>query len=205
MSRSFLTVLLLGGGLAAMSVAADAAPLDTTGASQCKTVGYSTDRDPKGTNVRSAPRADAPVIGHLAPRTHLGPDVHEGVEFEIVGSKDGWLLIQKQKGAPAGEFTLDPAHAEDGRGWVSGRLVGVQPNTLLLRSAPHRDAPSVAELRGPNWGPDSFIVSVVHACRDKYVEVTGSVMPAGGKPLRGWTWAPCSNQLSTCGGGAVSE
>ena len=202
MRKPRLSVLLLGLGLAAAQTEAGAAPLDTTGASQCQTVGYSTDKDPKGTNVRSAPRADAPIIGRLAPRTRLGPDFYEGVEFEIVGSKDGWLLIQK--GSPARDFTLDPAHAADGRGWVSGRLVGVQPSTLPLRTAPHRDAPTVAELRGPDWGPDSFLVSIVHACRDKYVEVTGTV-PAGGKPLRGWTWAPCSNQLSTCGGGTVGE
>jgi hypothetical protein len=197
-----LSLLLLGCGLVAIPVAAQAVPLDTTGASQCQTRGFSTDFDPKGTNVRGAPRADAPIIGRLAPPALVGPNTYEGVEFEIVGSKDGWLLIQK--GSPAREFTLDPAHAADGRGWVPGSLVGVQPSTLPLRTAPHRDAPTVAELRGPNWGPDSFLVSVVHACRDKYVEVTGT-LPAGGKPLRGWTWAPCSNQLSTCGGGTVRE
>jgi hypothetical protein len=198
-----LPVLLLGLGLAAAQAEADAAPLDTTGASQCETRGYSTDKDPKGTNVRSAPRADAPIIGRLAPRARLGPDTYEGVEFEVVGSKDGWLLIQK--GDPASGLVLDAAHAADGRGWISGRLVGVSLGRRFLRATPHRDAQAVADLLGPNWGPDSFIVSVVHACRDKYVEVTGVGMPTGGKPLRGWTWAPCSNQLSTCDGGSPGE
>ena len=62
----------------------------------------------------------------------------ENVEFKIVGSKDGWLLIQK--GYPSMDFTLDPANADDGRGWVSGRLVGVMSGSRYLRAAPRRDA-----------------------------------------------------------------
>ncbi|MDP1966507.1 MAG: hypothetical protein Q8K93_30420, partial [Reyranella sp.] len=83
-----LLAVTLAGLLTLAHVSASAAPLDTTGASQCRTRGYSTDIDPAGTNVRSGPRADAPVIGRLAPRTLLGPGTYEGVEFEVVGSKD---------------------------------------------------------------------------------------------------------------------
>jgi hypothetical protein len=194
-----LTMLLLGLGLAAAQAEADAAPLDTTGASQCQTRGYSTDKDPKGTNVRSAPRADAPIIGRLAPRALLGPNTYEGVEFEVVGSKDGWLLIQKPD--PASGVVLDPAHAAGGRGWISGRLVGVTLGRRELRAAPRRDAPMVLDLFGKDWGPDSFLVSAVHACRDKYVEVTGKA--PRGKPLRGWAFGPCSNQLTTCDSGGT--
>jgi len=184
----------LGGLLACAHVAANAAPVETTGASQCRARGFSTDLDPAGTNVRSAPRADAPAIGRLAPRASLGPSTYEGAEFEIVGSKDGWLLIQKPD--PETGLKLDAAHAAEGRGWISGKLVGVVPGSLALRSAPRRDAPVVAELSGRNWGPDSFIVSAVHACDGKYVEITGAHDPT--RPLRGWSYAPCSNQLTTC-------
>jgi hypothetical protein len=181
--------------LSLASVTAGAAPLDTTGASQCRTRGYSTDLDPAGTNVRSAPRADASVIGRLAPRTLLGPGTYEGVEFEIVGSKDGWLLIQKPD--PKSGLKLDAANAAEGRGWISGRLVGVVLGNRSLRAAPRREGPVVADLLGSNSGPDSFLVSIVHACDGKYLEVTGTW---GGKPLRGWSLSPCSNQLSTCDG-----
>ncbi len=190
-----LFAVTLGGLLTLAHVTANAAPLDTAGASQCRTRGYSTDIDPAGTNVRSAPRADAPVIGRLAPRTLLGPNTYEGVEFEVVGSKDGWLLIQKPD--PKSGLKLDAANAADGCGWMSGRLVGVVLGHRTLRSAPRRDAPAVADLSGPNRGPDSFLVSTVHACDGKYLEVTGTW---GGKPLRGWSLSPCSNQLSTCDG-----
>lgn len=70
--------------LAGLSMHPDAAAkslVDTKGASECKARGFSTDTDPKGTNVRSAPRADAPVIGHLSPNALIGPNTYEGVEF----------------------------------------------------------------------------------------------------------------------------
>jgi len=199
--RPHLPALLLGLGLAAVQAEAKAPPLDTTGASQCQTRGFSVDPDPRGTNLRSAPRADAAVIGRLAPLTRVAPDTSTGVEFEIVGSKDGWLLIRN--GSPAADFTLDAAHEADGRGWVSGRLVGVTLGRRQLRSAPHRDASVVADLLGPDWGPDSVAVSAIHACLNKYVEVTATL--PGGKRLRGWSWAPCSSQLTTCDSGGPSE
>ena len=196
MTRRLFAVALVG--LSALShVAANAAPVETTGASQCRARGFSADLDPAGTNVRSAPRADAPVIGRVAPRALIGPNTYEGVEFEIVGSKDGWLLIQKPD--PANGLKLDAAHAAEGRGWISGKLVGVTPGSRALRSAPRRDAPVVAELSGADWGPDSFIVSAVHACDGKYVEISGTHDPA--RKLRGWSYAPCSNQLTTCDNG----
>ena len=94
MPASRLLAGLLGASLALAGVAAQAAPLDTAGASRCEVTGYAKDRDPKGTNVRIAPRADAAVIGRLAPLTKISADEWTGVEFDIVGSKDGWLLIK---------------------------------------------------------------------------------------------------------------
>jgi hypothetical protein len=102
-----LIATLLAGAVIFSGVSAQAIPVDTSGVSQCKTRGFSIDPDPNGTNIRSAPRANAPVIGHLSARVRLAPDTYTGPEFEI-GSKDGWLLIRN-----------------DGRGWISGRLVGV--------------------------------------------------------------------------------
>jgi len=192
-----LFAVALGGLLACAHVAANAAPVEMTGVSQCRARGFSTDLDPAGTNVRSAPRVDAPVIGRVAPQAQIGPNTYEGVEFEIVGSKDGWLLIQKPD--PETGLKLDAVHAAEGRGWISGKLVGVVPGSRALRSAPRRDAPVVAELVGQNWGPDSFIVSTVHACDGKYVEITGALGSGEQlEPRRGWSYAPCSNQLTTC-------
>ena len=192
-------VVLLGIGLAAAPAAA--APLDTTGATQCEASGFSIDPDPKGTNVRSAPRADAAVIGHLAPRVRITPVETTGVTFDILGSKDGWLLIRN--GNPATAFTLDPANAADGRGWVSGKLVGTTLGAAALRTAPRRDAPLVINLAGPGSSPESVVVSAVHGCQGQYVEVTGT--PLSGKPVRGWSWAPCASQLTPCDRGGMVE
>ncbi len=201
MPRRCLLAMLLIGLVGLAAVAADAAPVDTTGATQCQIRGYVKDTDPKGTNIRSAPRADAPVIGHLAPLTKIAPDTFTGVEFEIVGSKDGWLLIQD--GRPETDFKLDAANKADGRGWVSGRLVGVTLAVTPFRTAPRRDAPLVAKLSGESWGPDSVGVSIVHGCEGKYADVTAT--PLNGKPLRGWSWAPCASQLTTCDRNELDE
>lgn len=199
--KPYLSLLLLGFGLVAIQVAAQAAPLDTSGASQCQVRGFATDFDPKGTNVRGAPRADAPIIGRLAPPALIAPGFHEGVEFEIVGSKDGWLLIQNPD--PKSGMTLDPAHAADGRGWISGKLVSATPGRRELRTAPHRDAPLVADLDGPTFTPVAFIVKIAHGCRGRYLEVTLEGTP--GKPMRGWILAPCSNQRTTCDNSGAIE
>ena len=113
-----LTVLQ-GLGLAVAQAEADAAPLDTAGASQCQERGSSIDTDPKGTHVSSAPRADAPIIGRLAPLRRLAPETSTGVEFDIVGSKDGWLLIQTDGPRPISRSI--PPDAADGRGCGIGK------------------------------------------------------------------------------------
>ena len=190
-------VATLGCALALAPVAAAAQPLDTTGATECQVRGWANDTDPKGTNVRSAPRADAPIIGRLAPLSNIGGDTWTGVEFEIVAYKDGWLLIRD--GDPRDGLKLDAGHEGDGRGWISAKLVGVQLRVPAFRSAPRSDAPEVAHLMGNDWGPGSVGVSAVHSCQGPYIEVTAT--PIGGKPVRGWSYKPCSSQLTTCDGG----
>ncbi len=54
---------------------------------------------------------------------------------------------------------------------------------------------------GDGWGPDSASVSAVHGCQGKYIDVTAA--PPDGKPLRGWSYLPCSSQLTTGDGGVI--
>jgi hypothetical protein len=107
------------------------APLDTVGATACEVRGFAIDHDPKGSNVRSAPRANVPIIGHLVPTIRVSGDEYSGVEFDIVAFKDGWFLVEN--GNNDG-LKLDAAHNDDGRGWISVRLVGVQLRVVALRS-----------------------------------------------------------------------
>jgi hypothetical protein len=192
------SVLLAFAMLLSIALPSLAQTVETAGATKCDIVGFSTDRDPDGSDVRSAPRVDSAVIGHLASLQYPGNDPRAGVlvgqAFRIIGAKDGWLLIadvepfEDRQGRPVNGFV--------GPGWVSGKLVGVQLGAQTLRAAPRHDAPILARMAGDNWGPDSAAVSAVHGCQDKYVEVTAT--PYGGKPLRGWSWFPCASQLTTC-------
>ena|SRR5579871_332289 len=190
-------LMTLGCVLALGPLGTAAQPLDTAGVTQCAVRGFAIDRDPKGTNVRSAPRANAPIIGHLVPMIRIDKDEYSGVEFDIVGSRDGWFLIKN--GSDDG-LKLDAAHADDGRGWVSARLVSVQLRAPALRAAPRRDAREGAHLRGDNWGPDSVAVSAVHGCQGDYMEVTATPLDSRAA-VRGWSFKPCSLQLTTCDGG----
>src|SRR5690349_25008499 len=112
MPRSRYPIVALACVAAFGPVAGAAQTLDTAGATSCAVRGYAIDTDPKGTNVRAAPRADAPVIGHLAPPIKLDANTENGIEFEIVGSRNGWLLIRN--GSDIG-LTFDAALRADGR------------------------------------------------------------------------------------------
>jgi hypothetical protein len=213
-----LLVAMLGGLLVSAGAEAQAPPqtsgaaLDTKGAVVCSVAGYAIDRDPKGSNLRAAPRADAPIIGHVPPLYHVGDEFWTGTALKIVGSKDGWLLVYDD--APNPEMTFDAAHQSDRRGWLSARLVSTSLRFPPLRSAPRRDAPLVARLAGDGWGPDSLTGTTVHGCQGDYIEVTAIPIEKaatarrktiGGKPVRGWSYKGCSVQLTTCDSGGMTE
>jgi hypothetical protein len=160
------------------------------GAVACKLRALVTDPDPNGTNIRAAPRADAPVIGHLPPRWHMAKDVVEGADFEMTASQDGWLQILNAED--------DVKRVFDGPGWIWGGLVGVTLGGPVLRTAPRSDAPIAAQLSRPDkgWEPDSFQVSHVQACPGEFVQVRAKP-PGGGAAVQGWLYRPCANQLTT--------
>lgn len=179
-----------------------AAEVETAGAGQCTTRGYNKDTDPRGTNLRAAPSAQAAIIGHLPPREAVEPGSDDlvGAEFDIIGGKDGWLLIRD---AHAG---ADDKLVFKGPGWISGRLVGFTLGGGVLREAPDVDAKAVAKLSGElkdgsGYGPDSYEVMAVHGCAGHFVDVTIRLAPSiapKAKPLRGWNERACSTQVTTC-------
>ena len=203
MACSFMTLC----AATAMAVAAPArlVAADTTGATHCTLRGYSTDPDPKGTNVRAGPSADAPVIGRLPPRGPMVPNDNTseivGPEFDIVGSKDGWLLIRNAGGTSEDD---DAVHFP-GPGWISGGLVGFTIGSPELRAAPAAGAEVIMRLggesKGTAYGADSFGVIRVHGCQQHFADVT--IRPPRGlglppQPIRGWVGRVCGNQLTTC-------
>jgi hypothetical protein len=78
-----------------------AAAVETTGATPCTISGWSDDHDPAGLNICAAPRKDATAIGRIPPPEAQGGDTY-AADFEIIGSRDGWLMISGAKFADYG-------------------------------------------------------------------------------------------------------
>ena len=195
--------------LAAPALAAPGPAVDTAGATTCEVSGYLTDKDPKGTNVRSGPSAASPVVGHLPPE-HAEPGADEtfAVEFTIIGSKNGWLLI---KDAKTGQYGDGPEKTVfTGPGWISGGLAGFTVGSAVLRAGPTKADTLVAKLQdsAKGYGPDSYIVQRVHECRGSAVDVTvllGPSIDPHAKPVRGWARHVCGNQVTTCDAGGDAD
>jgi len=163
-------------------------------ADTCSGRAYLTDPDPKGTNVRAEPRADAPIIGRLPPLLKLTDVDTVGVEFEMSDTRNGWLLIRNaERDDPNGRSRTFAI-----AGWVWGGLISMTAGDGRLRSGLSEEAPVLAWLmdRDKGWGPDSFEIKIVHACAGLFAEVT--VAPPSGKRMRGWIGHFCSSQLTTC-------
>ena len=192
---------------AAFAVAAQAAAAvsaDRAAPSPCTISGFLSDPGAKGIDIRGAPRADAPVIGRLPPPAPPATGVSErfGAEFYILGVRDGWLLIREADVEFDGQVKI----VFQGPGWIPGDKAGFIIGSQELRAAPANDARVIAKLQGTLkngdvYGPDSFKVLRVHACRGHFVDLT--IVPprdpgAAGAPLRGWIEKVCSNQKTTC-------
>ncbi len=169
-----------------------ATPVDTQGATQCDFGAYATDPNPKGTDVRAAPRADAPVIGHLPPLYRLSPDNSTGAEFQVMGAKDGWLLIGKGKHAIDNSF--------EGPGWIPGNIASLSIGDERLFAAPSTNAPIIVWLMdiARGWGGDSFGVTQILSCQGQFAEITVQPPDKNLKARSGWVTGTCTSQLTTC-------
>ena len=186
--------------LAALPLAAHAAAVDMAGVSKCDLKGFSVEPDPKGTNVRSAPSVNAPIIGHLPPRHYeREADLTIGAEFDVLGSKDGWILIENAEDGKIGE---ESTFRFKGPGWIFGGAVGFDLGSPL-RAGPSADAKIAANLEDGDHaiGWDTYVVRRTHACTGHFADLTVQLPPAIKKnatPLRGWASHLCQGQLTTC-------
>jgi hypothetical protein len=178
------------------TAAGNAATVDTVGVAACALSGWSNDPDPAGLNIRAAPRADAEIIGRVPPPQEQAGDSYSA-EFSIIGSRNGWFLIQSVKfrdyGSGKGERALFA-----GPGWVFADKVRFLINRAEVRGAPAETAPVLAKLRTPNGtsGPDSANIDHVFGCSGAFAEAT--VHMEGQRQTRGWVTGICSNQVTTC-------
>lgn len=176
--------------LAASAVSATpAAALDLSaripdGTVQCSFSAWSTDKDPKGLNVRDAPNGKV-ILGTL--KYDEGDEFGPFVEMKVQGFKDGWFLIDTTRDEV--EAAAEPERpVPQVRGWVHGSKLGGQ---LLGLNGGFRDKPDPDAKGKPVKDADSIVVKRIVACRGEMVKVEtdrGS----------GWVYGLCSNQLTTC-------
>jgi len=191
---SAFSFLAIGAAAGLASSPAAAAPVETQGATACSIGAFATDHDPKGTHVRAAPRADAPIVGRLPPLYYLSKDDYTGVEFKVLGSKDGWLLIRHAKY----ENTIEDAYA--GPGWIWGGLAGLTVGDERLLAEPRADAPILVWLKDSErgWSGVSFHVTRIYSCQGPFAEIGVKSPARQAKERRGWVTRFCLAQLTTC-------
>lgn len=140
------------------------------------------DPDPRGLNVRAAPRADSRVIAVLKPDA-------EWTTVHVTAQQGGWMRIDRATGidddAPDGERVVFA-----GDGWVSLKLLRISDlyvgggNRLYQR--PDRGARVVFRLEGESSTP-----SQVLGCQGTFIRVRH------GRHV-GWTDTWCNNERTTC-------
>jgi hypothetical protein len=193
-----------------LEIAAKAANLPA-GTVPCDLHAWSADRDPKGLNVRAEPSTKARVLGTLPPpfqfraknRSENTPEAGWLTEFRIVGSKEGWFLIEGAE--PPGQRYEDEKvyprkHPKPyaGRGWVHGSKIGAafangQTRMGGLFQAPHMDSKWMPAKREGGYpisadgGPKRVL-----ACSGMW----GLVESHDG--VIGWWRSLCSNQVTNC-------
>lgn len=205
--------IILAGLLAAGTAAkAQSMPLPTE-PNRCKLFGWVVDADGK-TNVRAAPSASARVVGTLPAATKRLQSGDEGASVSIIGSKDGYFLIENADVEDIESANPDRKVAGfyKGRGWVHGtRLTTNIQFGDGLRASPSPTAPVTVRFKGVNGdgsGESDAYAAILHSCSGKSLEAT--VHTLEDKPIgRGWLVnesrdgkpAPvilCSMQLTSC-------
>ena len=180
------------------------------GTEPCDLGAWSSDRDPRGLNVRAEASVQARVLGTLPPpyplKTGGSENTPEGgwlTEFRIIGFKDGWFLIEGAR-PPGKEYEDEKRYPRNapkpyaGRGWVASNKVGANYANGATRmgglfQAPHADAkwtPAQRKLGGAldtDGGPKR-----IFACSGRW----GLVESEDG--VRGWWRSLCSNQVTNC-------
>lgn len=178
------------------------------GTMPCDLHGWSDDKDPRGLNVRAAPDVQSKVLGTLPPpykfktRSENFPDGGWLTEFNIIGYKDGWFLIEGAQ--PPGKDYEGDAYPRNypkpyaGRGWVAASKVGAafaNGDTRMggLYQAPHTDAnwmPAKTQFGNEisaDGGPKKIL-----ACSGFWALVESH------DKVRGWWRRLCSSQVTNC-------
>jgi hypothetical protein len=180
------------------------------GVQACEAYAWLADDDPQGVAVHSAPSAKGAVIASLPA---AGQKQSEGAEVNVVGSADGWFLIENAV-HPAENYgeDVDPAPGTGsnlvrrtyrGRGWVHGSRLstGIQAGQSLRASADPQSK-AVFDLKLSADNDENYVtITGFKSCKGDALEV--DVKRSDGVIGSGWigdddTSQLCSNQVTTC-------
>jgi hypothetical protein len=186
----------------------------------CILQGWSSDREPRGLNVRARPDIRARIIGNI-PFDSGKPDEDYrgfGVQFDILASHNGWIKIRNAADGYQRPGLVDKPIYK-GEGWVHGSRVTFYVQSARVRAHPAREAPLIAEMRMsqthkgettwvPEWLTDIARIEIVLACEGKWalVRYRGKTELAGeklapesvAKDGAGWVTGICPAQETTC-------
>jgi len=177
----------------------------------CQLHGWSIDIDPKGTNVRAAPSAKARVVGKLPAYVVTGGGLSGGygIEFDIIGSHNGWLKITGAKDDPD-RSGKPPRSTYAGTGWISGNLVWFAVQSRLGYAEPDSSSARLLDLMYGNWLAERAKIERVVACQGKWalldfrlLDPTDNLIPlpkAQRERGRAWFRGICGAQETTCDG-----
>jgi hypothetical protein len=176
--------------------------------------GWSIDPDPKGLNVRAGPSIKAKILGTLPSYAFYGNERYVGPEFDIIGSKNGWLRIKNGRDYAALSYEFKPRKTYSGVGWIHGSRVRFAVQSGLGYQRPDKTSPQLLNISN-DWLTDMGAITKVLACQGKWVLLdykierkrteTGELdeySPAEQKKTRGRAWflGVCPSQETTCDG-----
>lgn len=153
-------------------------------------------RDQNGpVSLHAGPRTSARVLARLPTfREEAGERLSP--EFRVIGSKDGWLLVQN---VGFDGYDLPARRLHRGAGWLHGSHVHFQIEGPWFFEAPHPESRRIANRVSAETPEIETRLVSIHGCSGSMFDVT--VELPGKKMLRGWGFGACSNQVTTCGGG----
>jgi SH3-like domain-containing protein len=138
---------------------------------------YTVDHDPNGTNVRSAPQKDSPVLFAI-------PYDFEGTVVALSASSGDWVLIHSAQGATSG-------FESQKEGWVYSRLLAVRAANPAGRKVPLYSKPDTRS---------AVIKMLASETEGRLAGCVGSWRQVWIGNEKGWL-APgdsCGNPVTTC-------
>ncbi|EIM29628.1 hypothetical protein [Microvirga lotononidis] len=145
-----------------------------------------------GAKLRAGPGTHTRIVARIPV---ANPEDDMQPEFQIIGSKNGWLLIHNPHWADygSGEKLLFKGSA-----WIAPGLIDFEMEGYTLFSAPRIKASVLLRLKSPgkDWDSRKVTVEQVRGCSGSFLDMT--IRLPHGKRARGWFAAICGNQATTC-------